>query len=170
MKRALIIIAPEGFQDLEFEGTKKGLADAGFDIVIGSTDQGSCHGKFGSVEEATVAMRDVSMEDYDRVAFIGGPGAHALADNVEAKDLVIAVVNAKKPLGAICVAPTILAKAGVLKGVQATVWDDGKGTQKNLLSSHGAKFVAGSVVTDGLIVTGNGPDAAQEFGRAFASL
>lgn len=168
--KALVIIAAQGFQDKEFEGTRNGLIDGNFDIVLGSTDRGPCTGKFGSKLEATVALRDCSIADYDRVAFIGGPGAHKLADDTDAQNIARATVAANKPLGAICVAPTILAKAGVLKGKNATVWDDGEGTQINLLKFHGAVYTDKSVVTDGIIVTGNGPEAAEEFGKVFASL
>ncbi len=168
--KALVVIASKGFQDLELEGTRDGLLSAGFEVVLASTDKGDCIGKFGSKEKASKALREVKIEDYDRVAFIGGPGAHVLADNTEARDLAVMTVNARKPLGAICIAPTILAKAGVLQGKEATVWDDGEGTQINLLKFHGATYVDTPVVHDGLIVTANGPDAAPEFGKVFASM
>jgi protease I len=72
-------------------------------------------------------------------------------------------------LGAICIAPTILAKAGVLKGKQATVWD-AKGEQIAILKAAGARYTGNEVTVDALLVTGNGPNAAEEFGRTFATL
>lgn len=78
-----------------------------------------------------------------------------------------ATVEAGKPLGAICIAPLILAKAGVLKGRKATVWDSG-GEQIAILKAHGAVYTDQAVVIDGSVVTGNGPGAAGEFGRVFA--
>ena len=75
MKKSLLIIAQQGFQDVELDGTRKGLVDAGFSIVLASTEAGECTGKFGGKETATVALRDVNVADYDRIAFIGGPGA-----------------------------------------------------------------------------------------------
>ena len=73
MKKALVIIAQEGFQDKELEGTRKGLADAGFEIVLASTSAGECHGKFGGVEHAKITLTNVNIGDYDRVAYIGVP-------------------------------------------------------------------------------------------------
>lgn len=169
MKPALIVIAQEGFQDVEFAGTKQGLEAAGFPIVIASTEAGECTGKFGGKEIASIALRDVVVTNYDRIAFIGGPGAHALVDNFDALNVARTTIEAGIPLGAICIAPKILANAGLLKGKNATVFDT-DGSNEQFLINHGAIYTGESVTVDGLVVTANGPDAAEEFGRRFAGL
>ncbi len=169
MSRALLVIAKNGFQDHELQGTREALLEAGFHVILASTRMGECIGKFGSVEEAVIAMKDVDATNYDRVAFIGGPGAAPLADDNDAQRLARDVVSAGKPLGAICIAPTILAKAGVLAGKRATVWDS-EDEQIKILEDGGAEYTGEAVTVDGLIVTGNGPDAAQEFGKVFAMM
>lgn len=170
MKRALIVIAQKNFQDKELEGTKKGLEEAGFTITICSKEEGECIGKFRVVEEAEVALRQVDVRDFDRFAFIGGPGAAGFVQDLEAFDLVRAITKANKPLGAICIAPTILAAAGVLRGKRATVWDDGNRTQIGVIEGSGATYTGEFVTVDGLLVTGNGPAASEEFGKALAAL
>ena len=115
-----------------------------------------------------MALRDVDVSDYDRVAFIGGSGAGALASDSDALHLAQETARAGKPLGAICIAPTILAKARVLSGKKATVWDSG-GEQAALLEKYGAEYTGELVTVDGLIVTANGPLAAEEFGKTLAS-
>ena len=168
-KQALIIIAKEGFQDKELEGTEAGLKSAGFEITFASTEAGICTGKYGDRKEANIGLFDVDVEAFDRVAFIGGPGAHALADNKEAQRIAKEAISLEKVLGAICIAPTILAKAGVLKGKKATVSNkDGKPGE--LLEAHGAMYTGDPVTVDGLIVTANGPEAAVEFGKRLAAL
>ena len=167
--KVLIIIAPEGYQDVEYQGTRDGLEGAGYEITVGSTEAGECRGKLGGSEQATVALRDVNIEDYDKIAFIGGPGAHALAQDPEALRIAGETARAGKPLGAICIAPTILAKAHVLEGKRATVWDSG-GEQQALLEKYGAEYTGEEVTIDGQIVTGNGPAAAEEFGKTLARL
>lgn len=169
MKPALIIIAAVGYQDVELAGTKKGLIDAGYDIVIASSVTGMCHGKFGGTETASIALHDVNVDSYDRIAFIGGPGASALVQDIGALNIAKMTVKEGIPLGAICIAPTILAAAGVLKGKRATVWDDGQNTQINFIEQHGAHFTDELVTVDGKIVTGNGPKASEEFGRVLAN-
>lgn len=165
-----MIIAKSGFQDHELKGTRKGLLDTGFDVILASTEKGECTGKYGSTEQASITLKDVNVADYDSIAFIGGPGAAALAEDPDALRIARETVAAKKPLGAICIAPTILAAAGVLKGVKATVWDDGEGTQIQQVKNAGATYTGDLVTVDGLIVTGNGPEAAEEFGKAFANV
>lgn len=169
MRKALVVIAPQGYQDVELDGTLKGLKSAGFAVTIASTEKGSCTGKFGGVQEAEIAMREVNVADFDRFAFIGGPGAAVLAENADALALAKAIDATGKVWGAICIAPTILAAAGVLKGKKATVWDSG-GEQAAFLKKHGAAYTGEPVTVDGVLVTGNGPKAAEEFGKTVARL
>ena len=168
--KALVIIAQHGYQDIELEGTRKGLEAAGFEIIVASKEAGPCVGKFNGHVQAMTALRDVKIADYDRIVFIGGPGAGALAKDSDALRVAKGGVASGKPVGAICIAPTILAAAGVLKGKKVTGWDDGEGTQIRFLEAHGAIFVDQSVVTDGMLVTGNGPEAAILFGQTLAKL
>lgn len=168
MPKALVVIAQEGYQDTELAGTVRGLSNAGFTTVIASKNAGLCTGKLGGTQQATLAICDVVIQDYDRVAFIGGPGAGAYASDPDALHLAQEAQRANMPIGAICIAPTILAKAHVLEGKRATVWDSG-GEQIAILERYGAKYTGEAVTVDGSIVTANGPDAAEEFGKSIAS-
>lgn len=170
MKKALLVIAQTGYQDVELAGTQNALLAAGFEVTIASKEEGPCTGKFGGTEEALLAMRDVDPVAYDVLAFIGGPGAHALAEDQEAILLAKTRRDSGKLIGAICIAPTILAAAGVLDGKHATVWDDGQGTQQRFLAERGAIYTGEPVVVDGLVVTANGPDAAEAFGKTLADM
>lgn len=168
-KKALLIIAQKGFQDVELNGTRDGLVSAGFEVILASTEAGECMGKFGAEETATVALKDVNVKDYDRIGYIGGPGAANLWQNADAKRIAQDTVKAKKPLGAICIAPKVLAAAEVLVGKKATVWND-DGDQAGFMALHDVEYTGEPVTVDGLIVTGNGPGAAVEFGKKFAAL
>jgi len=169
MKRALIIIAPEGYQDAEYAGTRKGLEQAEYDIVVASKHAGQCSGKLGGTEEASVALNDVKASDYDCIAFIGGPGTNVYFSDAQALRIAHEAAKAQMPLGAICIAPVILAKAKALSGKRATVWDSG-GEQAGILERYGAQYTGEDVTRDGMIVTANGPPAAEEFGRTLGSL
>ena len=168
MQPALIIIAKEGYQDHEYEGTRQGLEEAGFEIVVASTEAGECHGKFGGMEIADEALEHIDVDGFDRVAFIGGPGAFAFASDSEALRIAHETAFKQKPLGAICIAPTVLAKAKVLGGKKATVFPGAENIE--LLEQYGASYTGDPVTVDGNIVTGNGPDAAEEFGKTFATI
>src|SRR4051812_27587475 len=114
MRKALIAIAQKGFQEVELKGTRDGLVEAKFEVILASSEIGECIGKFGGREQASVAMRDVVVTDYDRIAFIGGPGANNLWKDRDATRLAREFFEAGKVTSAICIAPKILAAAGVL--------------------------------------------------------
>lgn len=170
MPSALLIIAQDGYQDIEYAGTRGELERGGFTIVVASGDGGTCTGKLGGSVSGTIPMRQVKAEDYDVIAFIGGPGAQVYARHPEALRIAHEAVVAGKTVGAICIAPLILAKAKVLTARKATVWDDGNGTQTEILEQAGAICTGDSVTVDGRIVTGNGPDAAEEFGKTLVAV
>ena len=169
LKPALIVIAPKGYQDRELADTRDALERAGVETVIASTEIGICKGKFGGEEQADVALKNVNILAYDLLVFIGGPGAAQLAYDQDALNLAKEWAETKKPLGAICIAPTILASAGVLQGRQATVWDN-NGENAALLDREGVTYTGEDVTVDENIVTANGPEAAEEFGRVLASM
>jgi len=105
------------------------------------------------------------------VIFIGGPGCLKNLDNEDSYKIAREAVSQDKVLGAICIAPTILAKAGVLSGKKATVWTNpmDKSAVK-ILKDNGAVFEQKSVVADGKIITGSGHEAAEEFGMKIVGL
>jgi protease I len=84
-------------------------------------------------------------------------------DDPEAQRIAQEAAAEGKVLAAICVAPITLAKAGLLKGKRATSSMDSWN-----LKSEGAIPVYDNVVRDGLIITANGPAAAQLFGETIA--
>lgn len=169
-KKALLIIAQKDYQDREYERTRAELERSGLEVTVAGGEGGTCTGKFGGSVRSAVPLRQVKVEDFDLIAFIGGPGAEAYVNDVEALRIANEAVRADIILGAICIAPLILAKAKALEGRKATVWDDGRGTQERILAQAGAEVTGDSVTVDGKVVTGNGPDASEEFGRTLTEL
>jgi protease I len=68
-------------------------------------------------------------------------------------------------VAAICLAPVVLARAGILKGKKATYFNSPVSFRE--MRAGGAVLVDKAVVTDDRIVTANGPAAAAEFAEAF---
>jgi len=160
----------KNYQDIELDGVQKGLRSAGFSISICGKEKGkTCTGKMGGSIQTDIAFKDVQVKDFDRMAIIGGPGAKELTQDQECLDLVKRFTEAKKLVGAICIAPTVLAAAGVLEGKKATVFDSKEHEQSKYLTQNGVKFVDEAVVVDLPFVTANGPDVAENFGKIFAT-
>ena len=70
-----------------------------------------------------------------------------------------------KVVAAICLAPVVLARAGILKGKKVTCFYSPASSRE--MKAGGAVLVDKAVVSDGRIVTANGPEAAAEFADTF---
>lgn len=167
-KKIMVLIAPEGFRDEEYAQTHAALKGAKADPVVVSTHTGICRGKLGSIVHAKMTVDDALNEEWDGAALIGGPGAEVYIDDKRVHAIARKVAEEGKVLGAICMAPVILSHAGLLDGVEATVFPD-EGYEKDL-TEHGAILKKAAVVTGknningAPLVTGNGPKAALPFG------
>jgi len=164
-KKVAIIMAFKDFRDAEYFVPKEILEKAGAAITSVSTQKGKALGADGGDVEINLTLEELKIDDFDGIVFIGGPGALKELDNEKSYNLIRETVSQNKVLGSICVSPVILAKAGVLKGKKATVWSSSldRGPIK-ILKENGATYIPEEVVIDGNIVTGNGPDASEEFG------
>jgi len=165
MPRVLMVIAPEVFRDEEYAEPKSVLEAWGATVTTASLRSGTCTGKLGMTAEATLAIADAQPTEYDAVVFVGGGGAQAFFDDQDAHALARGAFENKRVVAAICIAPSVLAHAGLLEGVRATAFP----SQHDDLIAHGALWSNSPVEVDGSIITANGPDAARAFGLAIAA-
>lgn len=163
-KKIAIIIAFRDFRDEEYFIPKQILEAAGAEIDTVSNSLGTAVGKLGGEAEVNILIGDLKTADYDAILFIGGPGAANYIDDEQCYQIAREAVEQGKVLGAICIAPAILAKADVLNGKRATVWSSimDKSAVK-MLKKAGAIYQPELVVVDGNIVTASGPLAAKQF-------
>ena len=161
-QKAVLIIASQKFRDEELLETKDLLDQAGVQTVIASTKTGVIKGMLRARVEADILVNDIVVDDYDAVIFIGGSGAKEYFDSSVALNIARQAAQRQKVLAAICIAPAVLANAGLLDGVKATAFS----TEKYKLKRSGAQYTGADVERDGLIITANGPKAAAQFGKA----
>lgn len=166
MKFAIVIV--DGYQDHEFEVPYNTLIEKGHRVDIVSTSTGVITGKLGGTQHAVKTLEQTHVQEYDGIIFVGGPGARILIENIQAHILCLEAVEQRKMLAAICIAPCILARAGVLKGVRATVWNSTESIE--MLTDCGAEFCQKDVITDNKIITANGPHAAEAFTDAILTI
>ncbi len=103
--------------------------------------------------------------DADLVLLPGGmPGAATLDKCEELRKLLLRFAEEQKPIAAICAAPMVLGKLGLLKGKKATCYPD---FEQYL---EGADCTGAPVERDGNIVTGKSPAAAMEFALTIIDL
>lgn len=163
-KNVLMIIAPENFRDEELFDTKSVLEAAGAAVTIASKGVSEAKGALGGKASVDKDIEDVNVADYDAVVFVGGPGAAVYFDDETVLSIAKASAEQGKVTAAICIAPSILANAGVLDGRKATCFSSEKGN----LEEKGADYTGDDVTVDGLIITANGPRAAKKFGQEIA--
>jgi len=165
-KKVAMIVAFRNFRDAEYFVPKEILEKAGAKITTASTKIGTAIGADGGDTEVDLLLPNLNVADFDAVVFIGGPGCLEYLDNENSYKVARETITQNKILGSICISPVILAKAGVLKEKRATVWSSplDRGPVK-ILKENGAIYEDRDVVQDGKIITANGPDAAEEFGK-----
>ena len=113
-KKVVFVIAHEGFQIVEYSVPKTLLEQSGIIVTTASNKAMPATANDGSTVEVDLNIADIDTNQFNAFVFIGGPGTMDHLDNQESYDLINKVVEEKKLLGAICIAPRILAKAGIL--------------------------------------------------------
>lgn len=105
--------------------------------------------------------------DFSRAAMLvlpgGLPGAYNLADCRPLTEGIRLHHEAGKPLAAICAAPLVYGRMGLLKGLKATCYP---GFENELT---GAEYTAALVEEDGGFITAKGPAAVFAFGYAIVA-
>jgi len=162
--KVLMVVAPQNFRDEEYQKPRQVLEAAGWQIEVASKGVNEATGMLGAKAKIDKDISQVNVDDYQGVVFVGGTGAAVYFEDQTALALAKTAFEKGKVVGAICIAPSILANAGILQGKRATAFSSEQGN----LSAKGAYYTGESVTVDGKIVTANGPGAAEEFGRRIA--
>ena len=158
MAKALLFLAI-GFEEIEATSIVDTLRRGGVEVVIAGLQAGAIEGGHGITVVPDTTIEEINVEKYDAVILPGGyPGYVNLGKDERVLDSVKNAFEMEKLVAAICGAPSVLAKAGILKGKKATIYP---GMEAGLT---GAKHSNERVVVDGNIVTSQGPGTAVEFG------
>ena len=146
----------DGFEEIEAFSVIDILRRAGIEVdvvgVIGTVIKSS-HGVRVMVDKK---ISDVDPEEYDGIVLPGGdPGYKNLARSGMLLNIIRNLDSRGKLVAAICAAPSVLAKAGVLENKKATIYP---GMEKEIPYPRGER-----VVVDDNIITSQGPGTAIEF-------
>ena len=159
-----MIIAPKDFRDEELFDTKASLEEEGIDVIIASKTRHEATGVLGRTVKPDLSLNDVVVDSYDAVIFVGGSGSSVYFNDEKAQEIAKQASEKRKIVAAICIAPSILANAGILKGKQATAY----ASEASNLRTKGADYTGSPVTLCNKVITANGPTAAREFGKTIA--
>jgi protease I len=164
--KIIIVIAKKDFKDEEYFVPKEILEEAGFLVETVSSEKGIARGVDGGEVAIDSTLENVDLKSAIALILIGGGGAQVYLENEILHNLIRNAAAKEMIIGAICIAPAILAKAGILKDRKATVWANPLDKKfARILEKHGAKYLNQMVVVDGNIVTADGPEAAELFAQ-----
>ena len=159
MPRVLVPIA-QGSEELEAVTIIDLLRRADFDVTVAGLD-----GSPVTMSRKTKIVPDKSLDEaltqeFDLVVLPGGlPGADNLNNDSRIHVLLKKMANSGKFVGAVCAAPTVLAKAGLLKGKKAT----GYPGFLESLDLPDTEVTGRAVECDGKVITSRGPGTAMDF-------
>lgn len=159
MKRTVMLFA-EGFETVEALVVVDILRRGGVEVTMTSiTEEEFVRSSQGVNVEMDAVLGEVDVLGYDAVILPGGmPGTLHLGESEAVKKALLAMNDAGKIISAICAAPGVLGKYGLLEGKKACSYPD---HEKNLT---GATVMREPVVTDGNVITSRGLGTALEFG------
>lgn len=156
----------DGFEEIEAFTAVDVLRRAGRNVVMVSvTPDEIVKGAHGIPVLCDKNVVNCDFFDAELLLLPGGmPGAATLGECEELRRVILRFAQSGKPLAAICAAPMVLGKLGVLKGKKATCYP---GFEEYL---EGAECTGAMVERDGNLITGKGPAAAMEFALAVVEL
>lgn len=160
MKKVLVLMAI-GFEEVELVTSVDMLRRMEIEVDVASIyNLLEVSGSHGIVMIADVLFKDVNLDLYDMLVLPGGmPGTTNLADSLEVIDTIKYFNESKKWVAAICAAPIVLKKAGVIEGKNVTSFPGLEAT------FDGCNYLESSVVVDDNIITSRGAGTTALFAK-----
>ena len=156
--RILVPLA-EGFEEIEAINVIDILRRADVEVVTAGLKDGLVEGAHKVRVMPDTSLDKIDFKDFDGLVLPGGaPGFINLGNDERILNMAREMDRAGKIVAAICAAPSVLIKAGVLQGRKATVHPSGK---KEVEAC--AKFSEDRVVVDKNLITSRTPGTALEF-------
>jgi 4-methyl-5(b-hydroxyethyl)-thiazole monophosphate biosynthesis len=155
----------EGFEELEAVAVVDVLRRAKIVVVTAGLHPGPVSSARNISMLPDTIIDNVTAEEYDMIVLPGGqPGSDNLNADPRVHKLLAEFQTSGRLIGAICAAPIVLAAAGLLEGKRATSYPTYSARLGGALyENHSA------VVTDGSIITSQGPGTAIHFALAIVA-
>ena len=154
----IYVFLADGFEEIEAITPIDLLKRAGFDVVTVGVTGKTVTGSHSIPVICDIHIDDISTDGLEAVILPGGKrGTENLAGSLEVADILKYCYENDILIGAICAAPSVLGKMGILKGKKAVCYP---GFENAL---EGAQVLSDPAVTDGKTVTARGAGASLEF-------
>lgn len=152
----ILVPLANGFEEIEAVTVIDVLRRAGMTVVTAGLPGSQVKGSRGVQVTADRRLDQIDPSKFDALILVGGnPGYINLGRSHKILEMVVKFNLDKKLIGAICAAPSILAKAGILEDRAATICP---GMERDIPRPKGKR-----VIQDDNIITAQGPGTAMEF-------
>ena len=156
----LVPLAP-GFEEIEAVTIIDVLRRAGLKVQVAGLKKGAIEGSHGISVGTDCELSAVDPASLGMIVLPGGmPGSTNLMEDERILRLVRELAGSGRRVAAICAAPTVLARAGILEGKRVTCYP---GFESKL---GGALPMSERIVREGTVLTSQGPGTALEFALA----
>lgn len=161
-KTIIMVIPTAEFRDEELFEVKNILEEAGVRVKIGALKQTTIIGMLGGTIQADIGLYEIKVTEIDGLVFVGGNGAQTFWSDPFCHKIITDMLGYEKIIAATSNAVVTLANAYALVKKKATCSKN----EQALIVAKGAMYSAARVEYDGKIITCNGPEAAEQFGRS----
>ena len=156
----VLVLLADGFEEIEALFPVDLLRRAGLDVKTVGISGKTVSGSHGIRVECDILPEEIDYKAIDAVVLPGGlPGTENLDASSVTNKVLDAALRRGCHVGAICAAPSILGRRGLLKNKRATCYPGFEG------ELFGASRTSEAVVTDGHITTARGVGVAKEFAK-----
>lgn len=155
MATKVLVTLADGFEEIEAFAVVDVLRRAGIEVIAAGVGGNIVTGAHKIRVNADARLLDIQPENFSGIVLPGGPGTENLMRSERVLKIVDDFAKQGKLVAAICAAPLILARLGLLKERKATIYP---GLEKEL-----GKPRSEAVVVDGNIITSQGPGTAVAF-------
>ncbi len=161
----IYVFLANGFEETEAIAPIDILRRCGKEVITVGVGGGEITGSHGITVIPDITESDVILSDLlEMIVLPGGmPGTLNLEKSSAVQAAISYCTENGRYIGAICAAPSVLGKLGLLEGKKATCFP---GFEEFLL---GAEYTGDLVNKDGKIITAKGAGAAIEFGLALGA-
>jgi 4-methyl-5(b-hydroxyethyl)-thiazole monophosphate biosynthesis len=165
MSRTVLMPLAAGVEETEAIAVIDVLRRAGVEVTVAALEPGPVRSAHGVSIVADALLDEVADREFDAVVLPGGgEGTARLAASDRVADVLKRAARAGRITAAICAAPIVLARLGLLAGRRATCHASREG------ELAGADFVDAPVVVDGPVVTSRGAGTSLAFGLELVAI
>jgi 4-methyl-5(b-hydroxyethyl)-thiazole monophosphate biosynthesis len=152
----VLVPLADGFEEIEAMTVVDVLRRAGIKTTTAGLPGTIVDGSRNVKVIADTKLEDVDEKDFDAMVLVGGsPGYTNLSKSNKILKIIGDFHRDGKLVAAICGAPTVLAEAGILTNIKATVYP---GLEKYIPKPRNDR-----VLSEGNVITSQGPGTSMEF-------